>query len=94
MTDSDCKRELARLTREMIRYEKRIAALQVHLTAEGLAQRFHEIYERLAPEYGYVTREDSRTSWELVPTQNKQLMVETCRELLATLNSSDGTYRP
>ena len=52
------------------------------LYAEGLAKMFHEIYERLAPQYGYETRKSSQTEWDNVPDNNKQLMIATCAELL------------
>jgi len=42
-----------------------------------LAKAFHEAYERLAPEFGYKTREESAVAWEDVPEQNKKLMVAT-----------------
>jgi hypothetical protein len=29
------------------------------ITAEQLAQKFHETYERLAPSHGYATRKES-----------------------------------
>lgn len=50
--------------------------------AYKIAEKFHETYERLAPSYGYVTREDSAKSWEFVPEQNKLLMVAVVGELL------------
>lgn len=50
--------------------------------AEALAQRFHETYERLAPEHGYKTREASAKPWSEVPEQNKSLMIAVCAELL------------
>ena len=56
--------------------------------AEALAQRFHEIYERLAPQFGYVTRRKSAVPWADVPERNRALMVATCRELLR--NDKDG----
>jgi len=55
------------------------------MTAEDLAKLFHETYERLAPEYGYETREASAVSWENVPKQNKSLMIATAHEVLKTL---------
>ncbi len=39
-------------------------------TAEQLAERFHEAYERLAPEHGYATRPESAVPWADVPEQN------------------------
>jgi len=53
--------------------------------AERLARLFHETYERLAPEYGYKTREASAVPWEQVPERNRALMVATCAELLEVL---------
>lgn len=47
-----------------------------------LAERFHEAYERLAPEFGYETRPETR---KFSPdTKNGRLMVAVCRELLTT----------
>lgn len=51
-------------------------------TAEDLARLFHATYERLAPRYGYRTREESAVPWEQVPEQNRALMVAVCAELL------------
>jgi len=50
--------------------------------AEDLARKFHETYERLAPSFGYETREASAKPWEEVPEQNRNLMTAVCRELL------------
>jgi hypothetical protein len=54
-------------------------------TAEALARRFHETYERLAPKYGYETREASAKPWEQVPKNNRQLMIAVCAEVGAEL---------
>ena len=48
--------------------------------AEKLAKRFHELYERFAPEYDYKTRECSNVPWVDVP--RKQLMIRVCKEIL------------
>jgi S-adenosylmethionine synthetase len=62
------------------------------MTAEDLAKLFHETYERLAPEYGYRTREASVVSWEQVPEQNKKLMIATCDYVLKRLETyEEGT---
>lgn len=50
--------------------------------AYTIAQKFHETYERLAPAYGYRTREASAVSWEEVPQQNKLLMVGVVASLI------------
>ena len=43
------------------------------------AERFHEIYERLAPEYGYETRPETR---QFKPdTSNGKLMIAVCNEI-------------
>ncbi len=48
---------------------------------EALARLFHETYERLAPHYGYKTREASAVPWEDVPKNNKELMIAVAREV-------------
>ncbi len=50
--------------------------------AEKLAQQFHEIYERLAPDFSYETRKASAKSWVDVPDNNKNLMIAVCDEIL------------
>lgn len=50
-----------------------------------LAQKFHEAYERLAPEFGYKTREASAKPWDEVPKQNRQLMVAVMEEVMLPL---------
>jgi energy-coupling factor transporter transmembrane protein EcfT len=51
-------------------------------TAEQLAQEFHEQYERLAPQFGYKTREASAKPWVDVPEQNKALMIAVCAQIM------------
>lgn len=58
--------------------------------AERLAKRFHESYERLAPSFGYRTREASARPWEQVPSDNRALMVAVCAELLGTACQING----
>jgi hypothetical protein len=50
---------------------------------EHLAKEFHDAYERLAPEYGYKTREVSAVPWADVPEQNKALMMATVEHVMA-----------
>ncbi len=52
------------------------------MTAEQIAQAFHEAYERLAPDFGYETREASAKPWAEVPEQNKSLMVAVVQALI------------
>ncbi len=53
--------------------------------AESVAKLFHESYERLAPTFGYETREETRLPWERVPERNKRLMIAATAEVLALL---------
>lgn len=50
----------------------------------GLAIMFHEHYERLAPAFGYATRDETRIF--NADSKNGQLMVEVCRHILAHFN--------
>ena len=50
--------------------------------AEALARQFHEVYERLASQFSYRTREASAVEWRLVPVRNRRLMIATVQELL------------
>ena len=52
------------------------------LDAKGLAHQFHETYERLAPQFGYETKEETRQFQEDTP--NGRLMIAVCSELLAS----------
>jgi len=47
---------------------------------EYLARRFHEIYERLAPDFGYETRKETREFDKETP--NGKLMIAVCREII------------
>lgn len=53
------------------------------MTALDLALMFHEIYERLAPEYGYETRAETRSFDPDTP--NGRLMVAVCEEIIDQL---------
>jgi len=55
--------------------------------AAALAQRFHAAYERLAPRFGYETREASAKPWAEVPDNNRALMTAVCAELLGSVTS-------
>jgi hypothetical protein len=50
--------------------------------ADVIAAAFHDHYERLAPQHGYVTRESSRRAWGQVPETNRALMRATVRSLI------------
>lgn len=62
--------------------------------AEWVAERFHEIYERLAPAFSYETRRESAVPWADVPEENRALMVATARELLVQLASRSSVEPP
>ena len=57
------------------------------LTDEELASRFHEAYERLAPDYGYRTRPESQGSWEKLSPTMRALMCATVAEAIAPLET-------
>jgi hypothetical protein len=51
--------------------------------AEALARRFHDTYERLAPDHGWQTQESTRGKpWDEVPEHNRGLMLATVAALL------------
>lgn len=54
---------------------------------EALAKLFHENYERLAPGFGYKTREASAKPWEEVPENNRKLMIAVAGEVLTKFRS-------
>ena len=45
------------------------------MSDEDIAKRFHEMYERLAPDFGYETRAETAVPWEDVPDANRGLMI-------------------
>jgi len=51
-----------------------------------LAKFLHDTYERLAPQYGYTTREDTRTFDH--ESANGRLMAAVCEELRRTLGAA------
>jgi len=59
------------------------------ISAEAVetARLFHETYERLAPDFGYRTREASAKPWDEVPEQNRALMIATCAEVGARIRA-------
>lgn len=51
------------------------------MTDLELAIKFHDTYERLAPQFGYKTREDTKTFDP--DSANGRLMIAVCREILS-----------
>ena len=64
---------------------ERVVEAAKALDRKTVARRFHDIYERLAPLFGYRTRPESAVPWEQVPEQNRALMEAVCQELLGPL---------
>ena len=63
------------------------------MTAEDLAVRFHETYERLAPSFGYETRKETRAFDPTTP--NGRLMIAVCAELIPLFPTESGSgWRP
>ncbi len=57
----------------------------IHISdSEKLARSFHEIYERLAPDYGYETKPETQI---FNPhSTNGRLMIAVCEEILDNIN--------
>lgn len=53
--------------------------------AEDVARRFHEVYETLAPSFGWETQERSSVPWDELPEENRKLMVAVCRLVIPEL---------
>ncbi len=51
-------------------------------SAEHIAAQFHETYERLAPNFGYRTRDASAKPWQDVPDTNKKLMIAVAADMV------------
>jgi hypothetical protein len=56
------------------------------IKADDLAKLFHTSYEKLAPLFGYKTREASAVPWHKVPVSNKNLMIATAALVLMRLD--------
>lgn len=60
------------------------------LNAPELARFFHDEYERLAPEFGYTTRPESRVAWDDVPENNRMLMMAVAQSVLNRWGANNG----
>jgi len=60
----------------------------ITLTPLGLAVLFHDTYERLAPDFGYETRKETRAFDPESP--NGKLMIAVCGEILKRLSPERG----
>ena len=56
--------------------------------ARQLAELFHDRYERLAPQFGYVTREETRDFD--AKSANGRLMIAVCDEILNWFDRNDA----
>ena len=56
--------------------------------ADHIARRFHDLYEELASEHGYETREDTRVDYDDLPVENRGLMISVVGRLI-----SEGTIK-
>lgn len=59
------------------------------MTAEELAQLFHETYEELAPDFGYTTRKSSAVPWSEVPEPNRSLMIAVAEKVLDKMKENN-----
>jgi hypothetical protein len=53
---------------------------------EAIAKRFHDEYERLAPQYRYDTRRESRVPWESLTPTHQALMTATVEAIFDDLH--------
>ena len=68
-----------------------VRAEEPPMSPEDIARAFHETYERLAPQYGHETREDSRKPWASVPARNRGLMIAVVSDLIQRSIIASGT---
>lgn len=61
----------------------------IELADEQVARIFHETYERLAPSFGYETRQDTRDFDPTTP--NGRLMIAVCGEVASALRTPPST---
>lgn len=69
-------------------------AKEFGIIPEQIAKKFHELYEEMAPDFGYKTREDSAVPWEEVPETNKNLMRAVCDRILTYLEETLEIRKP
>ena len=75
-------------------YGKPPATQAPETPAEQLAELFHTTYERLAPSFGYETREATSIPWEQIPADNpnKRLMIAVAGEILEHWQHETSTH--
>ena len=63
--------------------------VKTKVQAEALAREFHDVYERMAPNFGYETRQDTR---QFDPeTPNGRLMIAVCGDIIDRLSVDIST---
>jgi hypothetical protein len=60
---------------------------------DGLARRFHSVYESWAPSFGWDTQEASQVSWDDLPSNQRHLMLTVVREVVAPIARERDTLR-
>ncbi len=88
MHDNDQQRnEMARYPADAINADPAKKAKSDTPKALVLARKFHDNYERLAPRFGYETRDDTK---QFEPdTPNGRLMTAVCSEILSSQQTDD-----
>lgn len=61
----------------------------IPMDGESLARIFHEAYERLAPNFGYETRPETRAFDPETP--NGRLMIAVCEEIVSAIEETVET---
>ncbi len=57
--------------------------MNIQMDAEFMAKLFHDTYEKLAPDFGYKTREASAKPWFEIPENNRKLMIAVAEKVLS-----------
>ncbi|MCU1495593.1 MAG: hypothetical protein JWO62_3357 [Acidimicrobiaceae bacterium] len=60
---------------------------------DGLARRFHSVYESWAPSFGWDTQEASQVAWDDLPSNQRHLMLTVVREVVAPIARERDTLR-
>lgn len=74
-------RNLDRLDELVLMLKKRAENFG-ELEEEVIAKNFHEVYEELAPSFGYETKKESQVSWDKLDKAHQDLMIATVRKVL------------
>lgn len=75
---------------KMTKIKKELKKSSKFVTPLSLAEMFHREYERLAPKFGYETRDSTKKFDPNSP--NGRLMIETCKSVLLEAFGYDWDY--